>query len=116
MMNKIGNCILNVIADDVDYFYFNKREGLVIQYNKPKNNIDIINFINGQSFLYNFINNEFRNDFEKKNIYELFVNFTDNKITLQKQPVKFLKYKLDRNNLNEQLHKIINDCEEQKDI
>lgn len=115
MMNKIGNCILNVVAEDVDYFYFDKREGLVIKYNNPNDNIDIIRFMDGQSFLYNFINNEFHNDFENKDIQELFVNFTDNKITLIKQPLKFLRYKLDKNNLTEQIHKIINDCEEQKD-
>lgn len=111
MINKINNCILSAVAEDVDYFYFDKREGLVIKYNKPKDDMRIAYFIAGQNFLYNFIKNEFYNDFKSKNINKLLVDFTNNKITLTKQPLKPLNYELEKNSLTEQLYKIINNCQ-----
>ena len=104
MMNKLGNTILKDLGKYVKEIKFTSREPLIIEYLPLKQTVELIK---GQSFLYNFLKEEFLNKFRNnyKFIY-LNVNFAINNISVIKTD-EIKNYKIDNEKLYEQLKEIL---------
>lgn len=109
MMNKLGNTILKDLGEYVKEIKFKSREPLEIEY-LPLEQTPLeqtVEFIKGQSFLYNFLKEEFLDKF--RNNYKLIylnVNFAIDKITVIKTD-EIKNYKIDNEKLYEQLKEIL---------
>lgn len=104
MMNKLGNTILKNLGEYVKKIRFENREPLTIEYLPLEQTVELIK---GQSFLYNFLKEEFLDKFRNnyKFIY-LNVNFAIDKITVIKTD-DMENYKIDKEKLYEQLKEIL---------
>ena len=104
MINKLGNAILKDLGEYVKKIRFENREPLTIEY-LPLEYME--EFIDGQSFLYNFLKEEFLDKFRNnyKFIY-LILNFEINNISVIKTD-EIKNYKIDNEKLYEQLKKIL---------
>lgn len=104
MMNKFGNAILKDLKGYVKKIRFENREPLTIEYLPLEYTEE---FIDGQSFLYNFLKEEFLDKFRNnyKFIY-LTLNFEINNISVIKTD-EIKNYKIDNEKLYEQLKEIL---------
>jgi len=104
MMNKLGNAILKDLGEYVKKIRFENREPLTIEYLPLEYTEE---FIDGQSFLYNFLKEEFLDKFRSnyKFIY-LTLNFEINNISVIKTD-EIKNYKIDNEKLYEQLKEIL---------
>lgn len=104
MINKLGNAILKDLGEYVKKIRFENREPLAIEYFPLEYTEE---FIDGQSFLYNFLKEEFLDKFRNnyKFIY-LTLNFEINNISVIKTD-EIKNYKIDNEKLYEQLKKIL---------
>lgn len=104
MINKLGNAILKDLGEYVKKIRFENREPLTIEYLPLEYTEE---FIDGQSFLYNFLKEEFLDKFRNnyKFIY-LTLNFEINNITVVKTD-EIKNYKIDNEKLYEQLKEIL---------
>lgn len=104
MMNKFGNVILKDLKGYVKKIRFENREPLTIEYLPLEYTEE---FIDGQSFLYNFLKEEFLDKFRNnyKFIY-LTLNFEINNISVIKTD-EIKNYKIDNEKLYEQLKEIL---------
>ena len=104
MINKLGNAILKDLGEYVKKIRFENREPLTIEYLPLKYTEE---FIDGQSFLYNFLKEEFLDKFcnNYKFIY-LTLNFEINNISVIKTD-EIKNYKIDNEKLYEQLKEIL---------
>ena len=104
MINKLGNAILKDLGEYVKKIRFENREPLIIEYLPLEYTEE---FIDGQSFLYNFLKKEFLDKFRNnyKFIY-LTLNFEINNISVIKTD-EIKNYKIDNEKLYEQLKKIL---------
>ena len=104
MINKLGNAILKDLGEYVKKIHFENREPLTIEYLPLEYTEE---FIDGQSFLYNFLKEEFLDKFRNnyKFIY-LTLNFEINNISVIKTD-EIKNYKIDNEKLYEQLKKIL---------
>ena len=104
MMNKFGNAILKDLKGYVKKIRFENREPLTIDYLPLEYTEE---FIDGQSFLYNFLKEEFLDKFRNnyKFIY-LTLNFEINNISVIKTD-EIKNYKIDNEKLYEQLKEIL---------
>ena len=104
MINKLGNAILKDLGEYVKKIRFENREPLIIEYLPLEYTEE---FIDGQSFLYNFLKEEFLDKFRNnyKFIY-LTLNFEINNISVIKTD-EIKNYKIDNEKLYEQLKKIL---------
>ena len=104
MINKLGNAILKDLGEYVKKIRFENREPLTIEYLPLEYTEE---FIDGQSFLYNFLKGEFLDKFRNnyKFIY-LTLNFEINNISVIKTD-EIKNYKIDNEKLYEQLKKIL---------
>jgi hypothetical protein len=103
-MNKLGNAILKDLGEYVKKIRFENREPLTIEYLPLEYTEE---FIDGQSFLYNFLKEEFLDKFRSnyKFIY-LTLNFEINNISVIKTD-EIKNYKIDNEKLYEQLKEIL---------
>lgn len=104
MMNKFGNAILKDLKGYVKKIRFENREPFTIEYLPLEYTEE---FIDGQSFLYNFLKEEFLDKFRNnyKFIY-LTLNFEINNISVIKTD-EIKNYKIDNEKLYEQLKEIL---------
>lgn len=104
MINKLGNAILKDLGEYVKKIRFENREPLTIEYLPLEYTEE---FIDGQSFLYNFLKEEFLDKFRNnyKFIY-LTLNFEINNISVIKTD-EIKNYKIDNEKLYEQLKEIL---------
>lgn len=104
MMNKFGNAILKDLKGYVKKFYFETGSPLTIEYVPIECTTE---FINGQSFLYNFLKEEFYNKiYRNYKLIFLGVNFEINNITVVKTD-EIKTFKIDNEKLYEQLKEIL---------
>lgn len=104
MINKLGNAILKDLGEYVKKIRFENREPLTIEYLPLEYTEE---FIDGQSFLYNFLKEEFLDKFRNnyKFIY-LTLNFEINNISVIKTD-EIKTFKIDNEKLYEQLKEIL---------
>ena len=104
MINKLGNAILKDLGEYVKKIRFENREPLTIEYLPLEYTEE---FIDGQSFLYNFLKEEFLDKFRNnyKFIY-LTLNFEINNISVIKTD-EIKNYKIDNEKLNFKLTSIV---------
>ena len=104
MINKLGNAILRDLKEYVKKIRFENRKPLAIEYLPLEYTEELVD---GQSFLYNFLKEEFLDKFRNnyKFIY-LTLNFEINNISVIKTD-EIKNYKIDNEKLYEQLKEIL---------